>query len=149
MSTSIYWLIAIALMLVIEIITLGLTTIWFAGGALVAFLLSLVWDNIFVELVAFSIVSLVLLIFTRPVAQKYFNKQRTKTNYESLIGKEGKVIEKIDNFNNTGWVVVGGQEWTARAYNSQDIIEPEECVIIRQITGVKLLVERKKEEDIK
>ncbi|MFU0826131.1 MAG: NfeD domain-containing protein [Lachnoclostridium sp.] len=143
---SIYWLIALALFLIIEIITLGLTTIWFAGGALAAFLLSLLWDNLIAELVVFVIVSLALLIFTRPVAQKYINKQRIKTNYESLIGEKGKVIEKIDNFNNTGQVAVGGQEWTARAFNSQDIIEPGECVIIREISGVKLIVER---EDIK
>lgn len=138
---SSYWLIALAVFLVIEIITLGLTTIWFAGGALVAFLLSLVTDSFILELVVFLVVSFVLLFFTRPIAQKYFNKQRIRTNYESLIGKEGKVIEKIDNFNNTGQVVVGGQEWTARALDGQDIIEPGERVIIREVSGVKLIVE--------
>ena len=145
---STYWLIALAVLLVIEIITLGLTTIWFAGGALVAFLLSLVSDSFILELVVFLVVSLVLLFFTRPIAQKYFNKQRVRTNYESLIGKDGKVIEKIDNFNNTGQVVVGGLEWTARAFDSQDIIEPGERVVIREVSGVKLIVEVEKEEII-
>lgn len=91
---SSYWLIALAVFLVIEIATLGLTTIWFAGGALIAFLLSLVTDNFILEFSAFIIVSLVLLFFTRPIAQRFFNKQRVKTNYESLIGRHGKVIEK-------------------------------------------------------
>lgn len=145
---STYWLIALAVLLVIEIITLGLTTIWFAGGALVAFLLSLVSDSFILELVVFLVVSLVLLFFTRPIAQKYFNKQRVKTNYESLIGRDGKVIERIDNFNNTGQVVVGGLEWTARALDSQEIIETGERVIIRKVSGVKLIVEVEEEEEI-
>ena len=145
---STYWLIALAVLLVIEIITLGLTTIWFAGGALVAFLLSLVSDSFILELVVFLVVSLVLLFFTRPIAQKYFNKQRVKTNYESLIGRDGKVIERIDNFNNTGQVVVGGLEWTARALDSQEIIETGERVIIREVSGVKLIVEVEEEEEI-
>jgi membrane protein implicated in regulation of membrane protease activity len=138
---SSYWLIALAVFLVIEIITLGLTTIWFAGGALIAFLLSLVADNLILELAVFLVVSFVLLIFTRPIAQKFFNLQRVKTNYESLIGKTGKVIGKIDNFNNSGQVTVNGQEWTARALNSQDIIEPGKHIVIREVSGVKLIVE--------
>lgn len=145
---STYWLIALAVFLVIEIITLGLTTIWFAGGALIAFLLSLIADNILLEIVVFFVVSLVLLIFTRPVAQRFFNKQRIKTNYESLIGRDGKVIEKIDNFNNTGQVLVAGQEWTARALDDKDIIESGVRVIIRKVTGVKLLVEVEVEESL-
>ncbi len=145
---STYWLITLAVLLVIEIITLGLTTIWFAGGALVAFLLSLVSDSFILELVVFLVVSLVLLFFTRPIAQKYFNKQRVKTNYESLIGRDGKVIERIDNFNNTGQVMVGGLEWSARALDSQEIIETGERVIIREVSGVKLIVEIEKEEII-
>ncbi|MGB8453214.1 MAG: NfeD family protein [Anaerocolumna sp.] len=143
---SSYWLIALAVFLVIEIITLGLTTIWFAGGALIAFLLSLIVDSLILECVVFLIVSFVLLFFTRPVAQKYFNKQRIKTNYESLIGRDGKVIEKIDNFNNSGQVVVNGQEWTARSLNEQDIIEPGKRVVIRNVSGVKLIVEVEVEE---
>ncbi|QHQ59876.1 NfeD family protein [Anaerocolumna sedimenticola] len=138
---SSYWLIALAVFLVIEIITLGLTTIWFAGGALIAFILSLVADSFILEFLAFIIVSFVLLFFTRPIAQRYFNKQRIKTNYESLIGRHGKVIEKIDNFNNSGQVTLNGQEWTARALNNQDIIEPGKRIIIRDIAGVKLIVE--------
>jgi membrane protein implicated in regulation of membrane protease activity len=138
---SIYWLIALAVLLIIEIITLGLTTIWFAGGALIAFILSLITDNIVLEMVVFLVVSLVLLFFTRPIAAKYFNKQRIKTNYQSIIGKEGKVIETIDNFNNTGQVILNGQEWTARAAEDQCVIEVGNRVIVRDVAGVKLIVD--------
>jgi membrane protein implicated in regulation of membrane protease activity len=142
---SIYWLIAIAVFLVIEIITLGLTTVWFAGGALIAFLISLFVDNFILQFSAFLIISFLLLLFTRPIAAKYFNKQRIKTNYESLAGKEAKVIERIDNYNDAGQVTLNGQEWTARATEDSHIIEPGERVIVRNVTGVKLIVEVKGE----
>lgn len=143
---SIYWLIALAVLLVIEIITLGLTTIWFAGGALIALLISLVMDNLILEFVAFLVVSLALLIFTRPFAAKYFNRGRVKTNYEVLIGKEAKVTQRIDNFNSTGQVIVNGQEWTARAMKEDSIIEPGKRVVVREISGIKLIVDMKEED---
>lgn len=139
----IYWLIALALLLFIEIITLGLTTIWFAGGALTAFVASMLGANIGLQFLLFFIVSFALLFFTRPVATRYFNKNRVKTNYESLIGSEGKVTAKIDNFNQAGTVVVNGQEWTARAEEDQ-IIDVGTKVIIVNISGVKLIVTEKK-----
>lgn len=140
---SIYWLIAIAVFLVIEIITLGLTTIWFAGGALIAFLLSLAVDNLLLEITVFLIVSFLLLFFTRPIATRFFNTQRVKTNYQSLIGVDAKVLERIDNFNNLGQVILNGQEWTARAVDDNLIIEPGERVIVKNIIGVKLIVDVK------
>lgn len=141
-----YWLILLALLLLIEMFTLGLTTIWFAGGALIAFLLSLVADNLLLEFVVFFVVSFVLLIFTRPIALKYFNKQRVKTNYESFIGKDGKVTVKIDNFNNTGEVNLNGQLWTARAFDDMTTFEVDERVVVKNISGVKLIVGKKEEE---
>lgn len=143
---SIIWLIALAILLLIEILTLGLTTIWFAGGALVAFLLSLFINNPMLEIVVFLIVSFLLLIFTRPIATKYFNKQRVKTNYETLIGKEAIVTEKIDNYHMTGQVIINGQEWTARSIKDEEIIKIGQKVKIKQVTGVKVLVELERKE---
>lgn len=143
---SIIWLIALAILLLIEILTLGLTTIWFAGGALVAFLLSLFINNPMLEIVVFLIVSFLLLIFTRPIATKYFNKQRVKTNYETLIGKEAIVTEKIDNYHMTGQVIVNGLEWTARSIRDEEIIKIGQKVKIKQVTGVKVLVESERKE---
>lgn len=143
---AIYWLIGLAVLLVIEIITLGLTTIWFAAGALVAFIAALIGMNVFVQILLFLVVSILLLYFTRPVAVKYFNSKRVKTNYESLIGKEAKVLERIDNFNATGTALLDGQEWTARAFDDNEIIEEGTKVIVVKISGVKLIVEIQKEE---
>lgn len=145
MSNSIYWLIILAILIFIEILTLGLTTIWFAGGALVAFIVSLFYDNLLLEVVLFLIVSMVLLYFTRPLVLKYFNPKRTKTNYEGVIGKEAKVIIAIDNMNATGQVVVDGQVWSAKSFEGVNIVEGTK-VRVQGIAGVKLIVSIIKEE---
>lgn len=137
-----YWLIAMAVLLVIEIITMGLTTIWFAAGALVAVIAALLKAPIAVQFILFVVVSVVLFFFTRPVAEKYLNNNRTKTNINSIIGEEAKVTEEIDNFNQKGAVVVRGLEWTARSADDKEIIEAGSKVIIKEVSGVKLIVEK-------
>ena len=103
-----YWLILLAIFLVIEIITLGLTTIWLAGGALVGFLAAVLHVPLPLQIVLFLVVSIVLIVFTRPVAERYFNNSREQTNVGGIIGREGKVIVTIDNFSQTGAVVSDG-----------------------------------------
>lgn len=137
----IYWLIALVVFLFIEIITLGLTTIWFAGGALVAFIAALLGASMPVQLVLFFVVLFILLFFTRPVVQKHLNNSREKTNVNSMAGKEGKVIETIDNFNGTGRVMIAGMEWTARSVKENNVIGLDSRIMVKQVEGVKVLVD--------
>lgn len=139
MMNSVYWLIILAVLIFIEILTLGLTTIWFAGGALAAFIASLFFDNLLVEVILFLVVSLTLLYFTRPLVLKHFNPKGPQTNYEGVIGKDAYVIIKIDNMNAVGQVTVDGQEWSARSLEG-NIIEIGTKVKIKGIAGVKLIV---------
>ena len=139
---GIFWLVVIVVMAVIEIITLGLTTIWFAGGALVAFLASLLGANLLVQSILFVVASIVLLSVTRPLAVEFFNKDRAKTNAESLIGKTGIVIQDIDNLGAEGLVSISGQEWSARSVDDESIPRETKVEIV-EISGVKLLVKRK------
>ncbi len=134
------WLIALVVFLIIEIVTLGLTTIWFAGGALVSFVASLVGAPLVVQVILFFAVSIILLIFTRPVVQKRLNNSREKTNVNSMVGKEGRVVETIDNFSESGRIVVNGMEWTARAVQDEVKIPVDAKVTIQEIQGVKALV---------
>ncbi len=143
---AVFWLVALAVLVLIEILTLGLTTIWFAGGALIAFLASCIGVNLFVQIVLFVIVSLAMLFFTRPVAVKYLNKKRVKTNYEGLIGKVVKITQRVDNYNQTGAAMVNGTEWTVRSESDDVIIEPGTKVKIVNISGVKLIVTEYREE---
>lgn len=134
-----YWLIILAVFLIIEIATLGLATIWFAVGAVVAYAASLLGAPLLLQIAYFFVVSFVLLFFTRPLALRYFNKDRAKTNIDSIIGTEGLVTETIDNLNQKGHVSLEGKEWTARSEHNQ-IIEKGTKVRALSISGVKLIV---------
>ncbi len=135
------WLLILIIAIVIEIATMGLTTIWFAGGALVAFLLALLNMPLWLQIAAFLIVSVVLLYFTRPMAMKYFNKGVTQTNSDALVGQQGIVVSDINNIEGLGRVLIQGKEWSARAANEEDKIKAGQVVTVRAIEGVKLLVE--------
>ena len=144
--TPFHWLIALAVFLVIEIITMGLTTIWFAGGSLVAFIASLIGVPVIAQIAIFFVISFVLLFFTRPVVEKRLNNSRTKTNVNSMIGKEGKVTEEIDNFNQKGTIVVNGLEWTARSSDDDIIIPNGSKIIVKDVQGVKAIVGKVSEQ---
>lgn len=144
---TIGWLILFIVMLAIEVVTLGLATIWFAGGALAAFIAAAIGMHLTVQIVLFFVVSFLLLYFTRPWAIQYVNKNRIKTNAESLVGQTAIVTQKINNLHGEGQVVVNGLEWTARAVDDKIEIAKDKKVSIIAIKGVKLIVEEK-EEDI-
>ena len=139
------WLIAMAVLLVIEIATLGLTTLWFAIGALAAFIAAVLNLHIGVQTAIFIVVSLVLLIFTRPWALKYLNSRTSRTNVDSLVGKKARVTKTIDNIAGEGQVVINGMEWTARSLEDEVKIAEGAVVIINKISGVKLIVSKMKE----
>ena len=136
-----FWLIVFVALLVIEIATMGLTTIWFAGGALVSFLAAYIGFGVVAQVVLFLIVSILLLVITRPIAVKFFNQERQKTNAESLIGQKAVVKETIDTIQATGRVEVNGMEWSAKTETGENI-EANTIVIIKGIQGVKLVVEK-------
>ena len=144
MNYTIFWLVALVLFILIEIATMGLTTIWFAGGALVAVIASALGLPLVVQIVLFFAVSFVLLYFTRPMAVKYFNKDRVKTNAESLVGRQAIVISEIDNLQGIGQVTVGGMEWSARTAEAGVRLDVGSVVNIIAINGVKLIEEKKK-----
>ena len=135
------WLLLAALFIVIEIISLGLTTIWFAGGAFVAALAGLAGVSLTIQVALFLIVSIILLVLTRPVAVKYLDSKTQKTNSEALIGQKAVVLQTIDNLKTEGQVKVNGMEWTARAKTDEMVIPEGEVVTILEIQGVKLIVE--------
>lgn len=136
----IFWLILLILFIVIEVPTMGLTTIWFAGGALIAVFAFLLGAPVWLQVLLFFVVSLLLLFFTRPIAVKYFNKDRIKTNVESMVGRQAIVTSEIDNIQGIGQVTVGGQEWSARSWDNQVRITPGVVVVVVAINGVKLVV---------
>lgn len=144
--TAVYWLIGIIVLLIIEALTMGLTTIWFAGGALTAFIACVAGAGLEIQIILFVAVSLVLLFFTRPFAKRYINKETEKTNVEGLIGRKARVTERIDNRAGTGEAILAGQPWTARSSDDNAVLEPEEIVTVEAVQGVKLIVKRLSEQ---
>ena len=130
-NNPIIWLILLIVLLVIEVLTLGLSTIWFAGGALVAFLAALLGANILVQVILFLVVSVALLVL---------NGKTTATNVDSLIGEQAVVTGEINNLLGQGEITVNGITWTARAEQESQKIMVGKVVQIVRVDGVKAIV---------
>lgn len=144
---SVYWLILFVVLAGAEAATMALTTVWFAGGALAAFFTAKAGASVNAQLSVFVLVSFVLLIFTRPWALQHVNRHAVKTNADSLIGKQARITEEVNNVLGTGTAVINGQEWTARTEDEDSIYPAGTAVEVCAIQGVKLIVKAIKEEE--
>jgi len=145
-TTTIVWLALLIIFLVIEIATVGLTSIWLAGGALAGLLIDMAGLGLPWQIAAAIIVTAVLLIFTRPFAVKHINRNHERTNYEGIIGKVIRITETVDNINQTGRAILNGSEWTVRSAQDDIILKPGTIVKVVKISGVKLIVEHYEED---
>ena len=143
MNMTAFWLLALVVLLVIEFLTLSLTTVWFAGGALVSAFAAELGAPVIVQVVVFLAGSLIVLFLLRPSAVRLYNGKRQKTNVSALIGQEAKIIETVNNKENTGVATINGQEWTARTKDSSEILEEGTWAIVEEISGVKLILKKK------
>lgn len=136
---TVFWLVLMVVLFGAEIVSVNLTTIWFAFGALVAFISSLLGAPIWLQILWFLAVSILTLVVTKPLVKKFVNNKTQATNADMVIGKTCIVIEPIDNVKGTGAVTVGGKTWTARS-DAGDVFAPGERVTALRIEGVKLIV---------
>lgn len=135
----VFWLIAAVIFGISEALTVGLVTIWFAGGALVALAAALLGASMPVQVILFFVVSIGLLVSTRKVFVKKLKTGNAKTNVDALIGEEAKVLTTIKPFE-PGSIKLKGQEWTAVARDENLIIASGEIVKVIAIEGVKAVV---------
>lgn len=138
-STIVFWLIIALIMLIVEALTAGLTTIWFAGGAFAALVCALLDLPIAVQIVIFFIVSICLLVFTRKIFVEKLKTGSQKTNVDALIGERAIVEAAIPAYG-VGQVKVGGQVWSAVCEKPDMEIEAGKLVKIHAIEGVKVIV---------
>ena len=139
---SFTWMLIFLGLLFIELITVALVSIWFAVGALAAFIFSLFVDSIYIQLAVFVVVSSISLILTRRIVDK-INSNKIPTNLDRVIGKIGIVTEEITKLE-PGEVKVDGKKWSAVSTKKINIGSKVE---ILSIDGVKLKVKEVKEED--
>ncbi len=136
-----FWLSMVIIFTVIEVFTAGLTTIWFAIGSVPMIFLSYLPIPFLYQVLLMLVISIVLLIFTRPFAVKKLNANKEKTNVEALIGKSALVTKKITKFEK-GEVKIDGKIWTAKSVSEEDLEEGTEC-LLQNIEGVTAIVSKK------
>ena len=144
------WLCLTIGLFVIELATTQLVCVWFAASAMITAILTAIFGDmgfgIVWQLVVFTVLSITLLLATRPIVKKLLKKrgEKQKTNLELYIGKEAIVTEDIDNIKGDGAVKIGGIVWSARSENGE-CISKDEIVIFKEINGNKAIVVRKGE----
>ena len=136
----VFWLIAAGVFFIIEMATIGFLVFWFGIGALLAMATSFITDSILIQALVFIITSTLLLIFTKPLVDKFIKiPKEVKTNAYSIIGKKGIVISKINNIEGVGQIKIDGEVWSAKSATDEDIPENTEVEIV-EIDGVKAVV---------
>ena len=139
MEPWVFWLIAAVILAVGEIATMGFFLAPFAGGALVAALISGVGGGTVLELGGFLVVSAALLAALRPLAQSHKRMPpQIRTGTAALVGRTALVTERVDG--DGGTVKLEGELWTARAYDEDAVIEPGAHVHVVEIRGATALV---------
>jgi len=143
---SILWFVLLVVFLVVEAACpIHLVSLWFAAGALVAAIISLLGGQLWLQVTAFLVVSVALLAALWPVVKKFIRPKITATNVDATVGSQGYVTAQVDNLNAQGQVKLNGMEWTARSTDGQ-IIPQGTLVKVDRIEGVKAFVTPVREE---
>lgn len=138
----IFWLIAAGIFFIIEMATIGFLVFWLGIGSLLAMVTSFITDSILIQVIVFVITSTLLLIFTRPLVNKFIKvPKEVKTNAYSIIGKKGIVVRAINNTEGDGQIKVDGEVWSAKS-NIDEIIPKDTEIEIVDIDGVKAVVQK-------
>lgn len=141
-SWMVLWLVFLIVFIIGELVTVGLTSIWFAAGSLIALIAAALGWHPVIQFILFLGVSVGTLMVTKPLAKKYINSKMQSTNADRIIGESIRIAERVSNLDQTGMAVVHGQEWTVRSRDDNQIIEAGELARVIQISGVKLIVEK-------
>lgn len=144
MNTITFWCILVVIFGVFEALTIQLVSIWFMLGAIAAFIAACCNISFGLQLIIFAVISVILLLLTRPVIKKFFSTGIEPTNFDSCIHRTGIVTETINNLQNKGQVKIGGQIWSAKSLNNE-VIPVNTEVVVEKIEGVKVIVVRKKD----
>ena len=138
---KIIWLVLLLLFAGAEALTVGLTSVWFAAGALFALIAALLGAPLWVQIALFLTVSALCLLAVRPLAKRLLNSRVEATNADRVIGEQAQVTEDIDNIRGKGAVVIRGVVWTARSEDGLPVPAGALVKVLR-IEGVKVFVER-------
>lgn len=136
---AIIWLVMMVFFIWIEASTITMISLWFAAGALVALIASMLGAQVWLQAVLFVVVSALLLLLLRPLVKKYFTPRLTRTNVDAVAGTEGIVTEEINNLLAEGQVKLNGLEWSARSASGA-VIAVGTQIKVDRVEGVKVFV---------
>ena len=137
----IFWLILMIGMVVLELSTAQMVSIWFAIGALGALIATYLVAEIWLQIIIFLVVSGIALVATRPFVKKLTAGKKVPTNADRYVGRKGVVTATVDNQQGVGLVKIEGSVWSARSV-SGEVLPAGEQVVVERIEGVKLMVQR-------
>lgn len=135
------WLGIAVILAIVEVSTTQLVSIWFVVGAVASAISTSFTDNLMIQIIVFVLVSAICLIATRPFVKNVTKNKKISTNADSLIGKTGIITIEVNNTLSQGQINVDGQIWTARSKNNKQILSVKEKARVKEISGVKLIVE--------
>ncbi len=141
MINEVLWITAVLAFIILEASTAAVVSIWFAGGALVALVASILGASIKMQIFLFLLVSVLLVVLLRKVAFKALKGKKAKTNLDRIVGSEVVIIEEVNNRLRTGSATVGDVEWKVKSENGE-IIPKDEAAEVVGIEGVRLVVKR-------
>ena len=139
---QIVWIALIVIFIAVEVATIGITSVWFAVGSVVALIASFLGAQFWLQFVLFILVAVVAIVLTRPLAKKYINARVQPTNSDMIIGTQAVVTERVNNIAATGAAKVGGRIWTARSETGYPI-EPGALATVVAIEGVKVILSQR------
>ena len=137
-----FWIVVLVLALAAEALTADLVAVWFFPAALVSMILAFCSVDLWIQLVAFIVIAMLLIIFMKPIFKNIFGVKPVATNADAVIGERAVVIEPIDNLAGKGQVKVKGQIWTARAGDNDAKYAKDEVLSVVAIEGVKLICKK-------
>ena len=136
----IIWLSIFVLAIIIEAITSDLTSIWFAGGAMIALIISFIpgvaW---WIQVIVFIVISTVMILGLRPLAKKLLKTNITNSNIDEMAGKKGIMVKGYDELNH-GEVKINDVVWTAIGADESKAIPQGTKVVVVAVNGNKLIV---------
>ena len=139
MMEAIIWLVLVVVFLVAEALTVSMVSLWFAAGAVVALLLSMLHLQVWVQVVLFFVVSGILLACLRPLVRRHVAPKIVPTNVDAIVGTKCVVTAEIDNVCAAGQVKLNGMDWSARS-TTGEIIPEGALVRVERVEGVKVFV---------
>ncbi len=134
------WIVVLLATVILEAVTMQLTCIWFTFGALGAWILSLCGAPLWSQFLVFALLSLLLLVLTRPIAIKYLKPKIVRMNADAVPGKTGVITEAVHPDEGTGLIKVEGQIWSAKPEDGKKTFEVGDRVKVVRIEGVKAVI---------